>query len=92
METLHLIHEGHQGIEKCLLNSRESLFWPGISSEICQTIDKATCTVQRKLPSVPSKIPPPAWHILGTDMFYWKHFDLLVLGDYFSKFLIVRKL
>ena len=25
-------------------------------------------------------------------MFYWKHFDFLVLGDYFSKFLIVRKL
>ena len=36
--------------------------------------------------------PPHAWHILGTDLFYWKHFDFLVLGDYFSKFLIVRKL
>ena len=29
---------------------------------------------------------------LGTDLFYWKYFDFLVLGDYFSKFLIVRKL
>ena len=28
MEMLDLIHEGHQGIEKCLLHSRESLFWP----------------------------------------------------------------
>ena len=25
-------------------------------------------------------------------MFYWKHTDFLVLGDYFSKYLIVRKL
>ena len=32
-----------------------------------------------------------AWHSLGTDLFFWKHFDFLVLGDYFSKFLIVRK-
>ena len=97
MEMLDLIHEGHQGIEKCLLYSRESLFWLGISNEICQTVDKCvicqtTSTVQRKLPSVPSEIPPHAWHTLGTDLFYWKHTDVLVLGDYFSKYLIVRKL
>ena len=97
MEMLDLIHEGHQGMMKCLLHSRESLFWPGISNEIHQTVDKcgicqATSTAQRKLPSVPSEIPPHAWNTLGTDLFYWKHFDFLVLGDYFSKFLIVRKL
>ena len=97
MEMLDLIHEGYQGIEKCLLHSRESLFWPGISNEIHQTVDKcricqATSTAQRKLPSVPSEIPPHSWHTLGTDLFYWKHFGFLVLGDYFSKFLIVRKL
>ena len=40
MEMLDLIHEGHQGIKKCLLHSRESLFWPGISHEIHQTVDK----------------------------------------------------
>ena len=90
MEMLDLIHEGHQGIEKCLLHSTESLFWPGISNEICQTVDKcgicqATYTAQRKLVSVPSEIPPHAWYTLGTDLFYWKHFDFLVLGDYFSK-------
>ena len=97
MEMLDLIHEGHQGIEKCLLHSRESLFWPGISNKIHQTVDKCaicqtTSTAQRKLPSVPSEIPPHAWHTLGTDLFSWKHTDFLVLGDYFSKYLIVRKL
>ena len=84
-------------LKKCLLCSRESLFWPGISNGICQTVDKcgicqATSTAQKKLPSVPSEILPHAWHTLGTDLFYWKHFDFLVIGDYFSKFLIVRKL
>ena len=89
MEKLDLIHEGHQGIKKCLLCSRESLFWPGISNDICQTVDKCGnlssyihCT--EKLPSVPSEIPPHAWHTLGT--------DFLVQGDYFSQFLIMRKL
>ena len=97
MEMLDLTHEGHQGIEKCLLHFREFLFWPGISGEIHQTVDKcgicqATSTAERKLPSVPSKIPSHAWHTLGTELFHWKHFDFLVLGDYFSKFPIVRKL
>ena len=97
MEMLDLIHEGHQGIKKCLLCSRESLFWPEITDEICQIVNKcsickSTSTAQRKLSSVPSEIPPHAWHTLGTDLFYWKHSDYLVLGDYFSKYLIVRKL
>ena len=55
MEMLDLIHEGHQGIEKCLLLSGESLFWPGITNEICQTVNKCSIcqsasTVQRKFP------------------------------------------
>ena len=92
-----LIHEGYQGIEKCLLHSRESIFWPGISNDIHQTLGKcgicqATSTTQRKLPSVSSEIPPHAWHTLGTNLFYWKHFDFLVLGDYFFKYLVVRNL
>ena len=97
MEMLDLIHKGHQGIEKCLLHWRESLFWPEITDDICQTIDKclickSTSTARRKLPSVPSEILPHAWHTQGTTLFYWKHSNYLVLGDYFSKYLIVRKL
>ena len=38
-----------------------------------------------------SEVPPHAWHTLGTDLFYWNRIDFLVVGDYFSKFLIVRK-
>ena len=94
---LDLIHKGHQGIKKCLLHSRESLFWPGITNKMCQTVNKcpicqSTSTAQRKLPSVPSEIPPHAWHTLGTNLFYWKNSDYLVLGNHFSKYLIIRKL
>ena len=39
-----------------------------------------------------SDVPPHAWHTLGTDLFYWNKIDCLVVGDYFSKYLIVRKL
>ena len=29
---------------------------------------------------------------LGTDLFYWNKIDYLVIGDYFSKYLIIRRL
>ena len=38
-----------------------------------------------------SEVPPHAWHTLGTNLFYWNKMDYLVVGDYFSKFLLVRK-
>ena len=33
------IHEGHQGMEKCMLKARESVFWPGISDDIWETVE-----------------------------------------------------
>ena len=39
-----------------------------------------------------SDVPPYAWHTLGTNLFYWNKIDCLVIGDYFSKYLIVRRL
>ena len=40
----------------------------------------------------PVEVPPYVWHTLGTNLFYWNKLDYLVVGDYFSKFLIVRKI
>ena len=36
--------------------------------------------------------PPFPWHTVVSDLFYHRKQDYLVLVDYFSKFLIVRKL
>ena len=91
------IHAGHLGINKSLQKAREYLFWKGYTKDIIEAIDKcAIC--QENAPSNPqcfqyiSEVPPHPWHTLGTDIFYHRKQDYLVLIDYFSKFLIVRKL
>ena len=93
---LEQIHEGHQGIEKCMLRAREAVFWPGISNDICEIVGKcgicqASSKSAKPLGNV-SEVPPHAWHTLGTDLFYWNKIDCSVVGDYFSKYLIIRKL
>ena len=54
---------------------------------ICQASSRAAKPVGNV-----SDMPPHAWHTLGTDLFYWNKIDYLVIRDYFSKYLIVRRL
>ena len=39
-----------------------------------------------------SEVPPHVWHTLGTDLLYWNKVNYIVVGDYFSKYLLVRTL
>ena len=83
-KTLEQIHEGHQGIEKCMLKARESVFWPGISDTIWDAVKK--CGICQSSPRAAkpigniSEIPPHTCHTLRTDLFYWKKMDYLVIG------------
>ena len=39
-KVLEQIHDGHLGIEKCMLKARDSVFWAGISNDVCETVEK----------------------------------------------------
>ena len=39
-EMLQYIHEGHQGKERCLLRARNTVFWPKMTCDIQQLIEK----------------------------------------------------
>ena len=75
---------------------KDSVFWPGISNNIRETVEKcgicqASSRAAKPVGNV-SDVPPHAWHTLGSDLFHWNKIDYLVIGDYFSKYLIVRRL
>lgn len=47
---LHLIHEGHLGINKCKRRARECLYWKGIASDIEKYVQGCSVCEQRQQP------------------------------------------
>ena len=96
VEMLQYIHEGHQGKERCLLRARNTVFWPKITHDIQELIERCIiCQEHGKSQSIigtTQEIPPFPWHTLATDIFYWKRMDFLIVADVFSKHFLVRKL
>ena len=94
---LKQIHQGHQGIEACRSRAREFVFWININNDLkelvekcdlCQSQQNSTAIIQKYV----SDVPPHPWHTLGSDLFYFQRIDFLVIVDYFSKYLIIRKI
>ena len=93
---LKQIHQGHQGIKACRSRAREFVFWININNDLkelvekcdlCQSQQNSTTIVQKYV----SEVPPHPWHTIGLDLFYFQRIDFLVVVDYFSKYLIVRR-
>ena len=91
-EMLQYIHEGHQGKEHCLLRAKNTVFWPRITYDIQQLIEKCMiCQEYGKsqlLIGTTQELLPFPWHTLATDLFYWKRMDFLIVADVFSKYIL----
>ena len=95
-EMLQYIHQGHQGKERCLLRARNTVFWPKMTYDVQELIERCIiCQEHGKSQPIigtTQVLPPFPWHTLVTDMFYWKRMDFLIVADIFSKYFLVRKL
>ena len=95
-KMLQYIHEGHQGKERCLLQARNTVFWPKITHDIQELIERCIiCQEHGKSQSIigtTQELPLFPWHTLAMDIFYWKRMDFLIVPDVFSKYFLVRKL
>ena len=87
-EMLQYIHEGHQGKERCLLWARNTVFWPKMTYDIQELIERCIiCQEHGKsqpIIGITQELPPFPWHTLATDIFYWKGMDFLIVADVFS--------
>ena len=95
-EMLQYMHKGHQGKERCLLQARNTVFWPKMTYDIQELIERCIiCQEHGKSQPIivtTQELPPFPWHTLATNIFYWKIMDFLIVADVFSKYFLVRKL
>ena len=61
-------------------------------TEKCSLCQESSAALNTEKFKYISTVPPHPWHMLGTDLFYLRKQDFLILIDYFLKFLIVHKL
>ena len=76
MEILEKLHEGHQGITKTRERARQSVWWPGLSSQIEEMVKNCpTCCKsqsQHVQPLLPSTLPSLPWQRAAMDILEWK--------------------
>lgn len=96
-EMLQKIHEGHQGISKCLSLGREIFYWPNMSADIKNIVEQClicakfrSCNQKEPLQSYDiSKLP---WQQIGIDLMYFDGQAYLVATDYYSKYIEIALL
>ena len=93
-EVLKKLHASHQGIEKTKRRARQSVFWPGISSDVASTV--AACPqCQLRLPSQqhePMERDPPPEQIfqeVAGDFFEVDGRHHLIITDRYSGYPVV---
>jgi len=96
-EMLQKLHQGHLGRDKCLAAARDVLFWPGMSSQIIDTVAKCgICNQhqhsQQKEPMISHDIPTLPWEKIGADLFHFGGKNYLLLVDYYSKYFEINLL
>ena len=95
-EMLQYIHEGHQGKERCLLWARNTVFWPKMTYDVQELIERCIiCQEHGKSQPIigtTQELLPFPWHTLATNIFYRKRMDFLIVANVFSKYFLLRKL
>ena len=96
IDMLNCLHEGHLGITKCRAMACTCIWWPNLSIQIEEMVNKChTCKKhrpERKEPPLPSEVPDRPWSRLGMDIFDLKGKKYILAVDYLSRWAEVRQL
>ncbi|XP_042144425.1 uncharacterized protein K02A2.6-like [Ixodes scapularis] len=91
------IHVGHLGINSCLKRARETVYWPGLTTDIkCYVERCATCQATDKKPARQplhlKEIPDLPWERVASDLFNFEGKSYVVIVDSYSGYLDFKKL
>ena len=85
-------HKSHQGLQACLRRAREVFFWPRMSAQLKDLIDKCSICQSVKPEQAseslqPHPVPDRPWQRVATDLFTFENRNYFVLVDYYSNFI-----
>ena len=95
-DILEKLHTGHLGIVKCRERARQSVWWPGLSTQLVQMIKNCReCCKERCQPAEPlitSELPELPFQKIGPDLFEWEKQTYLLVVDSYSRYIEIALL
>ena len=90
-------HSSHQGIEACIRRAKDVVFWPAMSKDIQEAVEKCEVCAEfqnnnSKQPMQSHEIPGRPWSRVSSDLFTLNSRDYIVLADSYSDFIEVGEL
>ena len=91
------VHASHIGIDGCIRQARDTLYWPRMSADLKEYISKcdiclAHQTSPGKEPSLQHEVIERPWAKVGVDLCELHGRTLLVVCDYYSNFIELEKI
>ncbi|UYV80244.1 K02A2.6-like [Cordylochernes scorpioides] len=96
-EILQVVHSSHQGIAASKVKARSAFYWPGMITQVENEVEKCrTCQeYSRKNPEesrIAHEIPEFPWEKIAVDFMEVSGTSSILVVDYHSKFVEIRKL
>uniref|UniRef100_A0A3B3C9Q2 Gypsy retrotransposon integrase-like protein 1 n=1 Tax=Oryzias melastigma TaxID=30732 RepID=A0A3B3C9Q2_ORYME len=95
-EMLKMVHEGHQGMTKCIARAQQSIWWPGLTKQIKSKVENCTVCAREvhvaPEPLMTTQLPSRPWQRVAADLFQWNRAMYLLVVDYFSRYIEVANL
>ncbi len=88
-EILHKLHASHQGIDRTLRRARQTVYWPGLSSDVKSTVRSCEECMKYgvslpKEPMLKDEVPHRIFEEVATDLFEIKGKHFLIIMDRYS--------
>ena len=96
-DILNRLHSAHTGVNSCQRRARETVYWPGITTDIKQLIERCQicCSFQeqtQKEPLMSYPAPSRPWQKVGVDIFTIADRHYLVTVDFLSGYFEIDRL